>query len=279
MTRAWLAVLVLAACTPSPAPRTHEAARAAPSGTAPVASASASAPVTEVPTAVEPPPDVAREPRIQIELLEVPGFEPAVLVIPDVATPLPLIVAAHGAGDTPEAQCEVWSELARGRAVVLCPRGVALRRGADAYFYRNHHELEREFLAALAALRQRLGARLDDGPALYAGYSQGATMGALMIGKHAGTFRRLVLIEGGFDAWSLSRSRDFQKAGGERVLLVCGTGHCRKRARTSVAALTRAGVQARLEHVEGGGHAYWGRVAERVAETLDWVVAGGSESG
>jgi predicted esterase len=268
MMRTWLVILLCACSRSSPrAPVTTEALAPAPS-VAPAGRGSASTPNTA-------PQEAEREaeaPQVEFRLLDVPDFGPAVLALPSTQTPLPLIVAAHGAGDTPEAQCETWSSLVGQRAIVLCPRGVALRRGANAYFYRNHFELEREFVAALAALRGALDSRVAETPALYTGYSQGATMGALMIPRHAARFRRLVLIEGGFDVWNLARAREFRKAGGERVLLVCGTGHCKRHAQRAVEWLNQTGVEARLEHVEGGGHAYWGAVAERVLATLDWVL-------
>lgn len=226
---------------------------------------------TPEPAAERPPPTAAR-----FFALEVPGFAPAVVAAPEPAAgPLPLVVAAHGAGDTPESQCEVWSELVRLRAVVLCPRGKPIGRGGqNGYFYANHHELERELVAALAALRAQFGERIAAGPGIYAGYSQGATMGALMILKHGAEFPRLALIEGGFDVWSIGRAKAYRAAGGRRVLIACGTGHCRKHADASARWLTASGVEARSEHVAGGGHAYWGRVAERVQNALPWLLEG-----
>ncbi len=55
---------------------------------------------------------------------------------------------------------------------------------------------------------------------LYAGFSQGATMGALMLVDHAQEVKRLVLVEGGFADWNVARARAFRERGGERVLFV-----------------------------------------------------------
>ena len=266
MLRTWTLALLACGCRPAPgvdaaSPPPAPSAVAPTQPPPPKRQAEATAPRSEAPKR-----------GFEFRSIDVPDFDPAVVAVPAGDEQVPLVVAAHGAGDTPEAQCEIWAGLTKQRALVLCPRGVALRKGADAYFYRNHFELEREFVAALDALRKSYGPRIKPAPAIYTGYSQGATMGALMIGKHAGEFRRLVLIEGGFDVWNLARAREFKRAGGERVMLVCGTGHCRKQALASVEWLTKAGVEARLEHVEGGGHAYWGAVADRVFEKLDWVL-------
>src|SRR5262245_16959536 len=53
---------------------------------------------------------------LQAAELEVPEFGRAVVVLPRAAMrPAPILVAAHGAGDAPEWQCEHWGAVARGR--------------------------------------------------------------------------------------------------------------------------------------------------------------------
>jgi predicted esterase len=217
-----------------------------------------------------------RPQRPVMRSLDVPGHEPAVVSVP-VPRPraFPLLIAAHGAGDTPEWQCEVWNQIAGERAVILCPRGVAIVRGGDSgYFYRNHLELEKEVVAATRALKDALGGSVDVERAVYTGYSQGATMGALMIRAHADQFPRLVLVEGGHGEWTLRVARAFHQHGGERVLFVCGGTGCAERARKSAQLLERAGVVARSELVPRGGHTYGGAVAERLAQIFDWVTQG-----
>jgi predicted esterase len=108
---------------------------------------------------------------------------------------------------------------------------------------------------------------------VYVAYSQGATMGALMLVNHGTLFPHLLLIEGGSGEWSLSRARRFRATGGRSVAIVCGTSPCAARAKRSRAVLEKAGLRARAEHVEGGGHAYWGVVGERARAILDdWLL-------
>src|SRR5262245_9771924 len=65
------------------------------------------------------PPDEAPP---QAAALEVPEFGAAIVVPPSARSrPAPILVAAHGAGDSPEWQCEHWGAVARGRYFVLCP--------------------------------------------------------------------------------------------------------------------------------------------------------------
>jgi predicted esterase len=209
--------------------------------------------------------------------LEVPGFRPAVVVLPaDRSAPRPVLIAAHGAGDGPRWQCEVWSSIVAGRGFVLCPRGLPLATGVDepGHFFRDHHYLGRLVTAALAALRQHHGALVDPGPVVYTGYSQGAAMGALFANRRPEMFPRMVLIEGGHREWDVATARAFRRGGGARVLFACGGGYCANSARKAERWLKRAGVEARVEHIEGGGHTYGSPVAERVAAAFDWVVEG-----
>jgi predicted esterase len=231
-----------------------------------VASGDASAPATSNRAPV----------RTETRELAVPGFGNALVVVPAGDEPRPLLLAAHGAGDSPRWQCRHWDAAVRGRFVILCPRGVALSSGDDpGYFYRNHIELEREVTAALAALRKELGARLSPADGVYSGYSQGATMGALMVIAHGADFPHLVLVEGGSGDWTAGRAKKFHESGGKSVAIVCGTPNCAKRGERSVAILEKAGLRARVEHVEHGGHVYDGRVGERATELLDGWVFGG----
>jgi hypothetical protein len=207
--------------------------------------------------------------------LDVPGFGSALVVLPRTsARPAPILVAAHGAGDSPEWQCEHWGAVARGRYFVLCPRGLSL--GGGGYYYANHFALERELLSALGAVQHSYGAWVRPDGGVYTGYSQGATMGALMVIEHGAKFPYLVLVEGGTAEWSSARAKRYAATGGKSVALVCGGSGCMKRAQNSAKILERAGLRARAEHAEGGGHTYVGVVGERATELLEnWVFADG----
>jgi predicted esterase len=205
--------------------------------------------------------------------LEVPGFGAAIVVLPTAkARPAPVLVAAHGAGDSPEWQCEHWGAVARGRYYVLCPRGLSL--GGGGYYYANHIELGKELVAALAAVRNTHGSIVRHEGGIYTGYSQGATMGALMVIDHGKKFPHLVLVEGGTSEWSLGRAKRFAATGGKSVALVCGGTGCMRRAEAAAKVLERAGLRARAEHARGGGHTYVGIVGERATELLEnWLLA------
>lgn len=211
------------------------------------------------------------EPRLVS--LEVPGFLPALIVLPRAQTSdRPPLFAVHGAGDGPRHQCALWNEILRGSRFIVCPAGTPLGKEPEAgYFFRDHHALEAEVLATIEAFRARYGERVSSPHFVYAAYSQGATMGALFLRKQGALFPWLILMEGGSGEWNVALGRQYRASGGERVLFACGTPACAERARRSQAWLVQADLDARQEYAEGAGHIYWGAVAERVVQNLPWL--------
>ena len=207
--------------------------------------------------------------------LNVPDFAPSLVRLPDAPGKAPVLVVAHGAGGTPEAHCDLWARISQGKAILLCVRGRARSPApADGAYYPDHPTLERETFAALSALRARFADRIAEGPVFYAGFSQGATMGALMLVGHASEVTRLILVEGGFADWNVPRARDFRARGGERVLFVCGRKECAGPARNAARWFNEAGVAARVEYVRGAGHSHDARVEARIVAAYPWFVAG-----
>lgn len=206
-----------------------------------------------------------------VHALEVPGFLPAMLVVPKGVDTRPLVVAAHGAGGGPEWECDYWTRLTLGRAFVLCLRGTRINPRAGFYF-RTHHALDAELTAALAAAR-RHSPRIAPHSGIYAGFSQGASMGALVVAKHARELPYVVLIEG-FQQWNVALGRAFAERGGQAVMFACGTRECASAAEASTHALERVGLRARADHAPGAGHTAGAEVAAGVAANMPWLVAG-----
>lgn len=212
-----------------------------------------------------------RAAELQVQHLAVPGFLPAVLVVPAGEAPAPLVVAAHGAGGAPEWECDYWMRLTRGRAFVLCLRGTRINPRAGFYF-RDHHALDAELTSAKAEALRRFP-RIAPGSGIFAGFSQGASMGALIVSKHARELPYVVLIEG-FQQWNVALGRRFSAQGGKAVLLACGTRECAETAELSEQALRRAGSRVRAEHAPGAGHTPAGPVQAMVASSLPWLTKG-----
>lgn len=213
-------------------------------------------------------------PNSEFQALDVPEFLPAVVYAPSPRGAYPLIVAAHGAGGTPEWECDYWRRLSHGRAFLLCLRGLRTHNDRPSgYYYPTHLVLEKELRAALEAFRERFP-EAPSQAGLYAGFSQGAIMGAAMIADHGDEFPYLALLEGGFDYWSLAKAQRFARAGGKRVLFICGTQWCADKAETPAAWLRQSNVGVRVEHAPGAGHTPSGGVMERTKAALPWLTEG-----
>ncbi len=217
----------------------------------------------------------------------VPGWHPALAFVPPGprGARYPLAVVLHGAGGHPFPHCEHWRRLLAERAYLLCPRGTAwghVPEGAepDGYFFRDHRALGQELVAALAAARAALSPRLDAERALFVGFSQGATMGALALQElardptSAGAFGRVALIEGGTGQWNVALSERMKARGVERILMVCGQRSCSKDAVQSEGWMRRAGLDVRFEDAPGAGHTWGGEVGARVIAALPWILDG-----
>lgn len=208
--------------------------------------------------------------------LDVVGFLPALVWVPWGIERRPLLVAAHGAGGRPEPHCERWQRLVGERAFILCVRGAKTNRSeplsSSHHYYPDHLWLGRAVDASVAALVAR-EARVDARAAVYAGYSQGAVMGALMLMTRAERFPRALLIEGQQNDWSVAGAARWKRAGGQRVALACGLLRCAQAQELSRQSLARGGIDVALRYAAGAGHTYGGAVGDRVSELLEWLVA------
>jgi predicted esterase len=159
----------------------------------------------------------------------------------------------------------------QGRASLLCLRGKRRFAGdpSQGYYYPDHLALRREVTIAV----ERFEAVAPKArPYVYAGYSQGATMGALAVAPSGDVFSDLLLVEGGFADWSTALVNQFKRSGGRAVLIVCGTQHCRDLARGAVARFTSLGVDAKAVWASGAGHRPDGPVEQRTLDALPFLL-------
>jgi pimeloyl-ACP methyl ester carboxylesterase len=209
--------------------------------------------------------------------LEVPGYGEAVVSVPGDGRAHPVVVASHGNYDRPEWQCGAWSQLVRGRAFVLCPRGIARRDSPSAsdvrFTYRDGLALGREIDAGLVALRAAYGERIAAGPIVYAGFSLGAIMGTGYVRRTREQVAAVVMIEGGHDGWTAGSARSFAQRGGRAVLFGCGQGGCANDARRAVARMRGAPVETAVTLAPRAGHSYGGVVWVAMREAFERLIA------
>ncbi len=215
-----------------------------------------------------------REQSGHFEDLEVPGHPTALLWVPNsTREQLPLFAVAHGAGGGPDWHCEYWSAVVESGAFLLCLRGHPINKEMGSHFFPEHHTLGRLFGASVSAVDARFGKRVSADHGVYIGYSQGATMGSLMLADHAARFSHALFLEGGFKTWNVARAQKFKRAGGEAVFIACGTNTCDGNAKNSVRWMERAGLRARFFTAEGAGHTPAGDVGLAAIEGLAWLLA------
>lgn len=153
----------------------------------------------------------------------------------------PLIVAVHGAGDRPDWACGGWRLAANEYPFVVCPQG--LKFDSERFAWDFPSTIARRVQAALDAVRVRYGAYIADGPTMYAGFSQGATMAGTVLLEQRDRFPVVALAEGGYD---LLRDQTFlqklRSEGTSRLMIVCGSPACFRTADSVKGGLGHAGL-------------------------------------
>jgi len=166
----WLALALLSGCSKAERARSEPRPAQKPPAVAP-------APPAPPPIAVTP--SDALEPLAGdwLERIELPGGQ-VVFIAPPVGarTPRPIVVAVHGAGDRPDWACGGWRLGTDAYPFVVCPQGFPMH--GNTFGWTDERSILRAIDAALPAVRQRYGAYVASGPAVYAGFSQGATLAA-----------------------------------------------------------------------------------------------------
>ena len=209
-----------------------------------------------------------------IEHLELEGGHDAYVCPPIGARePRPLIVAVHGAGDRAEWSCGGWRMVAGEYAFVVCPQGMkmdAMRFGWDSA-----DTIRRRVASAVTAARARFGEYIAEGPTLYLGFSQGATLAGPTLLDPAQSFPFIALAEGGY---GLVRDRTFlgklKARGVQSVLLACGTPACFTSMRAAEPNLAAAGIQALIGGDPTSGHNLNGEMQAGLQKVWPEFVAG-----
>lgn len=205
--------------------------------------------------------------------LPVSGFRDAVVSVPsDGSEPRALVLALHGNFDRPEWQCEVWRRITRGEQWVLCPRGIPRRdvpKELDRWEWGSLASTKAELVAAIAALRERYAAHVAPGPVVFTGFSLGAILGARLLSDPELDIGAAVLVEGGYQGWSLGKAKALTPRL-RQALLACGQTECRNAYRYQLEPLfRRAGLRSGLVADVKAGHTYDDPLAALVA--AEWA--------
>lgn len=136
---------------------------------------------------------------------------------------------------------------------MLCPRGRATAN--ERFVWTSSGALDEAVSAALRALKARYGDYVRENSLVYAGFSQGAFLAEATLLAVPGRFAAAVFAEGGYDVLANPNfGARYRRAGGERLLIVCGGPTCFGRGRPSLPALERSGLQVWLGGDARAGH-------------------------
>jgi predicted esterase len=138
-------------------------------------------------------------------------------------------------------------------AFVVCPQG--LKMDSTRFAWDSAETIRRRVASAIVAARARFAEYIAEGPTLYVGFSQGATLAGPTLLDPAQSFPFIALAEGGY---GLVQNRAFlaklKARGVESVLLACGTPACFSTMREAGRNLTAAGIQALIGGDATSGH-------------------------
>ena len=179
----------------------------------------------------------------------------AVVITPPVGATAPakLVVGVHGAGDRPDWSCGGWRLAAQTTALVVCPRGSPL--SSTTFAWRSPQVLAERVTAAVDVAKAHYEPYIEPGPMIYAGFSQGATFAEPFLRANAARFPIAILAEGGYRTMrSPAFAAAFRKAGGRRIVLVCGTAQCFQSVTSARKLLERAGLEVLIVGDEKAGH-------------------------
>jgi len=165
----------------------------------------------------------------------------------------PIVVAVHGAGDRPDWACGGWRLGVESYAFVVCPMGLPM--GHDRYGWGNTQSIAAATERALAQVKTRFASYLDDGPMIYAGFSQGAMLADKFLVEHAAQFPVAVLAEGGYEFLKgAAFARKYHDAGGRRLMILCGTAGCMATAKRAKVTAEREGLEVIVSGDPTAGH-------------------------
>ncbi len=183
----------------------------------------------------------------------------------------PVVIAVHGAEDRADWACSEWRATTAGFAWVLCPQGVPLRSG---YAWSSAEAIAKQAAEARDALQLRYGAYVAPGPALYGGFSQGASLAASVVAAHPAAFDRVVMVEAGHTPLSPSSVILALKKGGvRRAAISCSTRGCEIFSAELVRAARVNAYELLTNDVEFRGHVFDGTVIKSLGKVITRLVA------
>ena len=187
-----------------------------------------------------------------------------------------VVVGVHGAGDRPDWSCVEWKAVTADWPFVVCPRGTAHPQYPGTFVWGSGAQIASLADRAVAAVRARYGAWVDDGPLVYGGWSQGGTLAADVVAARPRLYDRVALVEVGHTPLDPTRvAAAFAQAGVKRAVVSCSSVPCRRFARGFDDAARRRALPVRLSDVGLRGHWFDEPVFRELGPKVGWLVDDG----
>ena len=168
--------------------------------------------------------------------------------------------------------CSEWHATTAGYLWVLCPQGTPLR---TAYAWGSAEQIATLAFESRAAIRARYPAYVAEGPLLYGGFSQGASLASSVVAAHPGDFDRVVMVEAGHTPLSAPAViYGLHKGEVGRAILSCSTQGCASFASALVAAAHSRGFDLAINDAGRRGHVFDGPVMQTLGDKMISLVAG-----
>src|SRR5262245_38517561 len=159
------------------------------------------------------------------ERLELSGMAPAFYYTPLAGRGLkPILMYLHGRGGNPEADCTKWGQVAREFGWIVCPSGPEDRGGGARGWSNNWMAAKNVVDAAVAALREKYGRRVQLRGNTLIGFSEGAFI-AMNVGvREPEVFNRWLILAANDSYWGGEGQEELEKryARIKRVYLLTG---------------------------------------------------------
>ena len=182
-----------------------------------------------------------------VDRLALAHFEPASIAIPlGTRWARPVVVAIHGNGDSPQANCEAWSAITEHGYFVLCP---SLRSapnddaGSSVPTCASVECLADEIREALVALRKRFGRYVARNEVVLAGTDGGAARTVPIALQNPAVFPVLWLVNGGLQEWATALSTNYVERGGKLLGIVCSDASCESESMRVAVSAQAAGLK------------------------------------
>jgi hypothetical protein len=230
------------------------------------------------------------EARERVVTLALRGLPDAELMLPiGATTPRPLAAILVPTATGLRQQCEVLGRSIAADAFVLCqstePKqkfaglapGVASGQAASPR-QADGDSIASALKAALHSATRRYGRYVSSKELAIVGVNEGASAVASIVRQEPDFFRRVALLDGGFQSWTSVDSVRFVRAGGKALLTRCTREQCRGEAMRVIATARALGIATRLDPDVGSTSAAgsFGAPADEPQLLLRWLLLAGS---